>query len=295
LSVVFVVVVCHVIVVLVAFCVSFGIPTLPFLCIDSVIIQWRYAESCADKRMECYFMPLTNCSTSLHAVGWENAPSMANDFSHRSLRIVKTPADLFRPNVTWFKRSSFVPPPWSHKDIHWWRAQTSKYLSRPSQFVLDIVAEEQRKAFPPDGIIPHPMISIFVRHGDKWKESKLLPFSEYMNTVNAIANQHNIVHIYLGTEDPTVIEEAKNNYSQYTFHYIETKRYNGGPLEIVDINGGADLMRVSLADLFIQIQGDVFIGTRSSNWCRLIDELRKANGKARIPFLTPENNIWPED
>jgi hypothetical protein len=35
--------------------------------------------------------------------------------------------------------------------------------------------------------------------------------------------------------------------------------------------------------------GDVFVGTRSSNWCRVIDELRKANGKARVPFYSPED------
>ena len=91
-----------------------------------------------------------------------------------------------------------------------------------------------------------------------------------------------------------------------------------------------EIMRVSLIDLYLQIQGtahssfsysflhsiisflvyifsiqkivlvfiylliylfagDVFVGTRSSNWCRLIDELRKTNGKARVPYYSPED------
>lgn len=34
--------------------------------------------------------------------------------------------------------------------------------------------------------------------------------------------------------------------------------------------------------------GDVFVGTRTSNWCRMIDEIRKVHGKARIPYFSPE-------
>ena len=48
------------------------------------------------------------------------------------------------------------------------------------------------------------------------------------------------------------------------------------------------LMRLALADLFITVQADAFVGTLSSNWARLTDELRRANGKARVPYATPE-------
>ena len=53
-------------------------------------------------------------------------------------------------------------------------------------------------------------------------------------------------------------------------------------------------MKVSLGGLFISIQGDLFVGTRSSNWCRLIDEIRKVRGKARIPYFSPETDIYFE-
>ena len=51
------------------------------------------------------------------------------------------------------------------------------------------------------------------------------------------------------------------------------------------------LTKNSLADLFISIQADIMIGTLSSNWCRLGDELRKASGHAQMPYLTPENMV----
>jgi len=259
--------------------------------------KWVFATSCADQRSECYFLPITKCNTSHHVQGWENAPSMNFDESYPSLRIVKIPDNMQTPNLTWFSRGTFVPPPWNHKTIYWWRAQASKYLTRPSQNTIDIVAREQRKVFPPDGVIPHPIVSMHVRHGDKYAETAEKPFSEYMKIFQEFAARHNIVHVYLGTEDPAVIEEALNNYTQYKFYYIDTQttRNNKSPMDTVQINGGADLMNVSLSNLYIQIQGDVFMGTRSSNWCRLIDEVRKTNGKGRVPYLSPESTIWIED
>jgi hypothetical protein len=43
-----------------------------------------------------------------------------------------------------------------------------------------------------------------------------------------------------------------------------------------------------LTDLFIEVNADLHAGTLSSNWCRLVDEVRLALGKM-IPYYTPEN------
>jgi hypothetical protein len=53
----------------------------------------------------------------------------------------------------------------------------------------------------------------------------------------------------------------------------------------------ADLTRLALADLAITAQADVLVGTLSSNWPRLADELRRAGGKARVPVATPEGRL----
>lgn len=47
----------------------------------------------------------------------------------------------------------------------------------------------------------------------------------------------------------------------------------------------------TLAEVFISASADVFVGTLSSNQCRLMDELRKLQGKGRMPFLTPEGKL----
>ena len=43
-----------------------------------------------------------------------------------------------------------------------------------------------------------------------------------------------------------------------------------------------------LADLFIEVNADLHVGTLTSNWCRLVDGIRLALGKT-IPYYTPEN------
>ena len=43
-----------------------------------------------------------------------------------------------------------------------------------------------------------------------------------------------------------------------------------------------------LADLFIEVNADLHVGTLTSNWCRLVDGIRLVLGKT-IPYYTPEN------
>jgi hypothetical protein len=45
-----------------------------------------------------------------------------------------------------------------------------------------------------------------------------------------------------------------------------------------------------LTDLFIEVNADLHAGTLTSNWCRLVDEIKLAIGKM-IPYYTPENRF----
>jgi len=252
--------------------------------------EWIFGHACDPPSAECYFEPLTQCSTSLHAPKWMDAPKLTKIGEHSNERVVRLQVNYVMDPPEGFSRLKFVPRPFSNKDRFWWHAQAIKYVARPNERSRKIVAEEQKKIFPPDGVIPHPIISMYVRHGDKWKEATLHNLSMYMNGIEEVSQKHNIKDIYLNTDDPEVITEAKTSprWARYKFHFMEWDRKNEPPLDFVRQNNGEDIMRVSIADLFIQIQGDVFSGTRSSNWCRMIDELRKTGGKARIPYFSPE-------
>ena len=45
-----------------------------------------------------------------------------------------------------------------------------------------------------------------------------------------------------------------------------------------------------LSDLFIEVNTDLHVGTLTSNWCRMVDEIRLVLGKT-IPFYTPEDRF----
>lgn len=53
---------------------------------------------------------------------------------------------------------------------------------------------------------------------------------------------------------------------------------------------------ITVAEIHISAAADVLVGTISSNQCRLMDESRKVQGKARMPYVTPEGALhseWP--
>ena len=57
-------------------------------------------------------------------------------------------------------------------------------MVRPNNTTKHIVERYKRFIFPPFGHIPHPMISMFVRHTDKHTEASLLGFSSYIHNYN---------------------------------------------------------------------------------------------------------------
>ena len=69
-------------------------------------------------------------------------------------------------------------------------------------------------------------------------------------------------------------------------------RTRGPPVESNNTKQTKQTNQTNQTNQTIFFTGDLFIGTRSSNWCRLIDEIRKTNGKARAPFLSPEAPNW---
>jgi len=85
---------------------------------------------------------------------------------------------------------------------------------------------------------------------------------------------------------------------QYRVHAIDWPRPRGGVtfaqvLAWRDRPEMEDMVRLALADVFVTAQADAQAGTLSSNWCRVADMLRRANGRGRLPYVTPERPaLW---
>jgi hypothetical protein len=172
--------------------------------------------------------------------------------------------------------------------LYWFRAQTIKYLMRPKEWVLEYTERERMKVISrsplspslslslsviflpyrvmwasspqafPNGVIPHPLVSMHVRHGDKYKESFLISLDEYVRALKesgivekvcrptyphsththilslslslilmlllvllAVTHgQYGVKGIFISTEDPKVIEDT---YMYPEFNWYWTK------------------------------------------------------------------------
>lgn len=109
-----------------------------------------------------------------------------------------------------------------------------------------------------------------------------------------VAARLGIKDVYVGSDSHDCIAEAVSKYgATYNIHFIDWHRPSGGMAyeDVLDSQNSwrmVQLVRLALADLFITAQADVLVGTLSSNWAEISDELRRANGKGRIPYLSPE-------
>lgn len=142
--------------------------------------------------------------------------------------------------------------------------------------------------------LPHHSISIHVRHGDKASEMNLVPFSSYISAATKVANENPSrgtvsKTIFLSTEDPLVIDEMYNiaateimsdtkgpttSNLEWTFFYTAgIPRRNGGPKEEVAPGEEVQTTLMHLGELMLSLESGAWVGTRASNWCRLVDEL----------------------
>jgi hypothetical protein len=173
-----------------------------------------------------------------------------------------------------------------------------KYILRPNHAMRRAIFNMTQVVFP-EGV-PRPLISLFVRRGDKSSEGTLSDFESYFNAIDTATThlQQRLGALYVGTDSQEALDWIiAHQSSRYRIFYIPFQRsLRGAQWDDLKSFFFKPLIvhhtLMALLDLFLSMHGDIFVGTLSSNWCRMYDELRKANGKARIPFLTPEHHLY---
>lgn len=248
--------------------------------------------------MDCYFLPTTLCSLP---PDWEAAATNFSGFGMADAFAVttgRTSYPFWQPAHRGMVVQSEDPVLAAHKDkpSHWWYAQLAKFVLRPSDFTLrQVVWPLQLGAFyRTQGVLPHPLASIFIRAGDKHRETPLMSVDSHFELLAPIAAKLGIKDVYVGSDSHDRIEEAVDKYgSAYTIHFIDWGRPSTG-IAMGDVRKSHatwrmnELVRLALADMFISAQADVVVGTLSSNVAMLANEFRRAHGKARVPQLNPE-------
>lgn len=171
------------------------------------------------------------------------------------------------------------------------RGATTEFLFHNLSNIVVQEAERQYNLHFPKSK-PSLLITVHIRHGDKFWEMDLVAIEHYIAAVHqhldAIATtlpkntpqQH--PHIYLATEDPAAakafVEQAPQSWTIVIDSTVtELNRFrplrgNRASWTARNTRGKAGL--VALGSLLVALEADYFVLTTASNWSRLMDQLR---------------------
>ena len=277
---------------------GFAISSNRVLLVDDSALWW-YAMDRSPSSIECFFERISNCTladageveiltptysydTHLKKVIPKHRPKVKQN----TIRSVGNPLRLAGDLGN--KWSSVPFPDMAHYGYQWWMSQSSRYILRkPRSWLAKRYDLWVDRVFP-EGVPPR-MIGIHVRHGDKYKEMRLLPLSSYMQHAAALRKKEpNLTAVFLSTEDDAVLNDAKEYEKQgWTFFWTKHARHNrGSPMDYALHVGPSMLAEISFTNLLIQARLCThWVGTDQSNWNRLINELRLTSGSYGADYL----------
>jgi hypothetical protein len=250
----------------------------------------------------CYFEPLSSCSWRDAAGeapgGCINAPSQLQDHKTRTVCFTgafDAPDYHLQTVPPQFARLLESLPITRTKRYYWWRAQSAAYIVRPNARARAEIAARTRRAFAGQRIRPGT-ISVHVRHGDKHRESPPVADGVYLQRAQEMVPPLKR-RIFLSTEDPATVDffASRSAWRVQTLDTPLKPDSSKATLEYVAERGGWEEMLNSLVALDLALQCDAWVGTLSSNWCRLIDELRATvRCAAHAPYLDAEQANPPQ-
>lgn len=187
----------------------------------------------------CYFLPLSNCTLLVAGISQAEinaAPEMhgSPEDIKRLLsqdpslpRVVKGSFHLaaaLRPLVAGFESRLMaigIPP---SAQEWWWRAQASMYIVRPN--TRTVTELERRKSKIRGADLRPGCISLYVRHGDKGRESRVFDDAAYEDAVFRLRTMDKRLtrQIFLSTEDPATVRYFTNATRGWATTYVDMKR-----------------------------------------------------------------------
>jgi hypothetical protein len=180
-----------------------------------------------------------------------------------------------------------------------WRAQGAAYVMRLNARTSAELSA-RRRALAPGVPLPLPAgaYAAHVRHGDKHQEMTLFNFDKFARGIAlaaaaaAAASAGNVsrpLTVFVSTEDPSVIDDAlalaARSPGEWRVLHVPHARDNAATLTAAERGAGETLN--SLLNLLVALEATHFVGQLGSNWCRLMDELRRVWVGARPACCTP--------
>lgn len=167
-----------------------------------------------------------------------------------------------------------------------WLSQFMRYLLRPRQWFREAVKDIVSLRLNTDSL-PPVYASLHIRHGEKIREVERISLVGYMKLLKKKAPY--IEHIFVSTETEEVIKNLTLSFPEYKFYYLQYHRYEY--VHSVDQSRiqFADDFIFSMANLFVSIRAEYFLGTLSSSWCQLINMMQRTRGDGGHDYDSIDN------
>lgn len=272
----------------VAICFTLAIGMGRTLILDSS--EWAYSKN----PWEAVFRPISNTSCKANV---DDAVVWTSDMAEKDIQVFS----VVKVNeFQWQSTPPYLPlriPKYLYKELTryhgdpptWWMGHLVSYLIRPQPWLSIKISEAQRRIG-----LQSPIAGIHIRRTDKIKsEAAYHDLTEYMVHVADWFGKESMKRqrmkmpplekkrVYIASDDPTVLDEARNRYPDYEF--LGDKR-----ISMIDNAGG----RYSLTgviglmtDVTLLSKCDLFVGTFSSGMSRLVYELMQ------VHHADPSSNV----
>eukprot|EP01132_Coremiostelium_polycephalum_P003966 gene3966-4960_t len=165
---------------------------------------------------------------------------------------------------------------------------------RPSAPLRQYMAQTRKSFFNATYPDTQRCVSMHVRHGDKFVEDTIYPFSFYHDALMML-DLTGIHKVFLMTDDPLVVETAKTNAStpELQYIYIEQERTEYFSYAHEIFNDNRDLYGFQLfTEIDLASDCEYFIGSLSSNIDRMVIELarmKKRNDNKIFKYINIDN------
>ncbi|MCJ8743856.1 hypothetical protein PDJAM_G00099110 [Pangasius djambal] len=251
--------------------------------------SWRYAPN----GWETVFRPLSNTCTERTGASTGHWTGEDHD---RDVQVVELPiVDSLHPRPPYLPLA--IPEDLAprlqrlHGDPSvWWVSQFVKYLVRPQPWL----EKEMQEAGIKLGF-KHPIIGVHVRRTDKvGTEAAFHPIEEYMLHVEeqfqlmAQRMQLDKKRVYLATDDPSLLQEAKSKYPDYEFISDNSISWSAGLHNRYTENS----LKGVILDIHFLSQTDFLVCTFSSQVCRVAYEIMQTLHPDASSYFSSLDDIY---
>ncbi|RXN32230.1 alpha-(1,6)-fucosyltransferase [Labeo rohita] len=251
--------------------------------------NWRYAP----KGWETVFRPVSDTCTDRSGATTGHWSGEAHD---RDVQVVELPiVDSLHPRPPYLPLA--IPEDLAprlqrlHGDPSvWWVSQFVKYLVRPQAWLEKEIQETCVKLG-----FKHPIIGVHVRRTDKvGTEAAFHPIEEYMVHVEEqfqyMAQRGHVdkKRVYLATDDPSLLQEAKTKYSDYEFISDNSISWSASLHNRYTENS----LRGVILDIHFLSQTDFLVCTFSSQVCRVAYEIMQTLHPDASAFFRSLDDIY---